>query len=379
MDLVLLAVYGVPFFELFLDIRLSDGRQQGGDHVLVGGDAVELRSRLDDTGPLDEGRHAEAALPGRSLLAVEGDGAAVGPGEGLGAVVGGVEDDGVVVDAELLELGEDTADVVIVLEHAVGIEADAALAFPLLAEVGPDVHARRGHPGEEGLVGLVGPLDEVDRRVGELVVRRLHALFRHGPGVLDLLAALAVGPAVDHAAGAELLPELGILRVVVALRLLLGVEVVEVAEELVEAVDRRQMFVLVAQVVLAELPARVAVGLEERGERHHLVADPLVRAGHPDGEQTGAEGVLAEDEGRPPGGAALLGVPVGEERPFLCHGVDVGRLVAHHPLVVGADVPVADVVAPDDQDVGFVFCRKGCRASQAKPQHGHHSHSKRFP
>jgi hypothetical protein len=48
---------------------------------------------LDDAGPLDEGRHTESALPGRSLLAVEGDGAVVEPGEGLSAVVGGVEDD----------------------------------------------------------------------------------------------------------------------------------------------------------------------------------------------------------------------------------------------------------------------------------------------
>jgi hypothetical protein len=44
-----------------------------------------------------------------------------------------------------------------VLEHAVGVEADAALALPLLGEMGPDVHARRGHPCEEGLVCLITP------------------------------------------------------------------------------------------------------------------------------------------------------------------------------------------------------------------------------
>jgi len=32
-----------------------------------------------------------------------------------------------------------------------------------------------------------------------------------------------------------------------------------------------------------------------------------------------------------------------------------GPFVAHHALVVGADVPVADVVSPDDEDVGFIF------------------------
>ena len=42
------------------------------------------------------------------------------------------------------------------------------------------------------------------------------------------------------------------------LGLLLGVEVVEVAEELVEAVGRRKILVAVAEVVLAELAGGVA-------------------------------------------------------------------------------------------------------------------------
>ena len=37
--------------------------------------------------------------------------------------------------------------------------------------------------------------------------------------------------------------------------------------------------------------------------------------------------------------------------PSLGDAVDVGRLVAHHAVVVGADVELADVVAPDDEDV----------------------------
>ena len=65
-----------------------------------------------------------------------------------------------------------------------------------------------------------------------------HARAGQRTGVLDRLPALAVRPGVQHAARAVLLLELGILRVVVGLRLLLGVEVVEVAEELVEAVHR---------------------------------------------------------------------------------------------------------------------------------------------
>ena len=77
--------------------------------------------------------------------------AAVRPGHGLGAVVGGVDDDRVVGDAEVVELLEHRADHVVVLDHAVGIEADAGLAVGLLLQVRPDVHARGVEPHEERL------------------------------------------------------------------------------------------------------------------------------------------------------------------------------------------------------------------------------------
>jgi hypothetical protein len=42
---------------------------------------------------------------------------------------------------------------------------------------------------------------------------------------------------------------------------------------------------------------------------------------------------------------------------FAGDAVDVRRLVAHHAAVVVADVPGADVVTPDDEDVGFFDAR----------------------
>ena len=50
-------------------------------------------------------------------------------------------------------------------------------------------------------------------------------------------------------------------------RLVLGIEVVEVAEELVEAVDGRQELVAVAEMVLAELAGDVAQRLEQTRRR----------------------------------------------------------------------------------------------------------------
>ena len=137
------------------------------------------------------------------------------------------------------------------------------------------------------------------------------------------------------------------------LRLILGVEVVEVAEELVEAVHRRQELVAVAEVVLAELAGHVAERLQQVGDGRILGLQALRRGGQPDLQQPGAHRALAGDEGGAAGGAGLLAVIVGEDPALIGDAVDVGRPVAHHAAVVGADVPVADVVTHDDQDVGF--------------------------
>jgi hypothetical protein len=58
---------------------------------------------------------------------------------------------------------------------------------------------------------------------------------------------------MEHTSGAKMLLERRVLRVVNILRLLLGIEVVEVTEELIKPVQRRQEFILIAEMVLPEL------------------------------------------------------------------------------------------------------------------------------
>ena len=67
---------------------------------------------------------------------------------------------------------------------------------------------------------------------------------------------------MDHTAGAEFLAELGILRIVVGLRLLLRVEVIQIAKKFIEAMYGRKMIVAVPEVVLAKLAAGVALLLQ---------------------------------------------------------------------------------------------------------------------
>jgi hypothetical protein len=89
---------------------------------------------------------------------------------------------------------------------------------------------------------------------------------------------------VHHAPRAERLAEGAtvshhhVARVVLVLRLLLGVQVVEVAEELVEPVVRRQKLVAVTQVVLTELTCGVAQLLQDHRDRRILLTQAQVGA-----------------------------------------------------------------------------------------------------
>ena len=151
------------------------------------------------------------------------------------------------------------------------------------------------------------------------------------------------------------------------LRLLLGVEVVEIAEKLVEAVVRGQHLVAVAEVVLAELAGHVALRLEHRRDRRILGPHALGGAGKSDLGQAGADRCLPGDERGASRRAALLTVPIGEGRAVAADRVDVGRAVAHHAHVVGAQVESADVVAPDHQDVRLA--RRGGRGRTRRRSH----------
>jgi len=337
-------------------------------------EVVVDRAGPDHAGPADDQGHAEAAFPSRAFFAVEGGDPAVGPAARFRPVVSAVDHDRVVVDPEFLQLVQEQADVIVVFHHAIGIEPDPGPALRFLLQPRPDVHARRAHPDEERLVRFVGAVNEIQARGREFFIRRLHPLAGQRPGILDA----AVGIGVDHAARSELLAELRVLRVIVGFRLFLGVQVIEVAEELVKAVGRRQMLVAVAQVVLAELPGGVALLLQQVGDRGRPIGSAVVAAGHADGQQAGPEGMLAQDERGPPGGAALLGVRVGEHRALAGDPIDVGRAIPHDPMVVGTDVVDADIVAPDDEDVRLLLLgRGGAGGQQAHDgQDGHRQRAK---
>src|SRR5215813_4655726 len=100
--------------------------------------------------------------------------------------------------------------------------------------------------------------------------------------------------------------------------------------------------------VLAELAGGVAQRLEHFSDGRVFLLQADGGPGHADLGQPRTNRILAGDEARAAGSAALLGVVVGEGHPFLRHPVDVRGLVAHHAATEVTDVPYADVVPPED-------------------------------
>ncbi|MNV72989.1 hypothetical protein D3C71_1661120 [compost metagenome] len=87
---------------------------------------------------------------------------------------------------------------------------------------------------------------------------------------------------------------------------------IEIAEELVEAMVGRQVFIAVTQVVLAELPRGVSERFEQLGDGWVFRLQAHSGTWDADLGQAGAHRMLAGDEGRAPRRAALLAVIVGE-------------------------------------------------------------------
>jgi len=64
-------------------------------------------------------------------------------------------------------------------------------------------------------------------------------------------------------------------------RFILGIQMVEITEEFIEAMDGRQEFVAVAEMVLAELSGRVSLRLQEFGDSWVFSGKSFLRSGRP--------------------------------------------------------------------------------------------------
>ncbi len=171
--------------------------------------------------------------------------------------------------AEIVDLLQQITDVAVEFDHPVRVQAVPGLAHRRRLQMREHVHARGVEVAEPRHVLFRLALHEVEGGGQELLVHRLHPLSGQWAGVLDGLLSnlpehridgrivLVRRLALEDAAGSESGLELGVLGVVDILGLFLGVEVIEVPEELIEAMHRRQVLVAIAEMVLAELAGRV--------------------------------------------------------------------------------------------------------------------------
>src|SRR5262249_24592576 len=176
-----------------------------------------------------------------------------------------------------------------------------------------EMHVGRVEPDKERFARLLLALDKVVGRGEKFVVHRLHPLLGQRSRVLDLLLPVRSRPAVQYTPRAEVLLEVRKVffrRIVAQLRLLLGVQVVKIAEELVEAMHGRQVLVFVAKVVLAELASGVTKRLKKVGDARIFSLHPQRSAWDPHLAQTGAKYALPRNERRAPRRATLLAVVV---------------------------------------------------------------------
>ena len=125
------------------------------------------------------------------------------------------------------------------------------------------MYTGRVKPDEKRFTRCVRPLHKIHCCVGKLLIYCFHAFTSEGTGVLNL----AIGIKVNHIAGSKMLAKLGVLGVEVCLGFFFCIQVAETTEKLVEPMVRREEFVLVAQMILAELSGSVAKRLEQLCDR----------------------------------------------------------------------------------------------------------------
>ena len=132
--LVIDAVGRVAGFEFVDDIRLAGGGTKGRYPVVMAHDLIADRAGLDHAGPTDQAGHAEGAFPIGVLLRTEPGHGAVGPGVHVGTVIAGIDNDGIVRDAHVVEGLEEITDDIVVFHHAidvlaVAVDITAAMVF----------------------------------------------------------------------------------------------------------------------------------------------------------------------------------------------------------------------------------------------------------
>ena len=137
-------------------------------------------------------------------------------------IVSAVHNDGVVGDAQFVNLVEDCTNVLIVIDHGIVIFAlpSPGLSQAFRFDMSAKMHVSEIHPDKERFPGLVLFFNKVCRSCCEVIINDLHAFFSQWSGILDILCSIRLGETVDNAPRAEIFQKLRVGWIITVLRFL---------------------------------------------------------------------------------------------------------------------------------------------------------------
>ena len=232
-----------------------------------------------------------------------------------GPVVGGVDEEGVLTQAEILEGIEQAARLVIEFLHHVAVEPALGFSAEAVGGIDDGVHHGMGQVEREGLLGIALFLEELDRLVGVQGGQSPHVPAR--PGGLVVLVELDTAPVIRAEGSEVIIKSLGI------------------GHPLDDGLA-------VGNVPLADAGSLVA------GFLHEFSKGDLA-GGHP--PPFASAWVATREQGRTGRPAHGLRVEGSEEGTFLGQLIEPRSLVGLAP--VAGQIPVALVIGKDDDDVGL--------------------------
>src|SRR6185503_15815701 len=277
------------------------------------------------------------------------------------------------------------------IDHRVviGRLPSAGLAQARWLGVGTEMHVGRIQPAEPGVARRGLFLNPVLGRGNKLIITSFHPLLCERSSILDFLFADTTiplidrgiigvgGPAMENAARCEFFVEFGEIffgRPIWEFRFLFGIQVIEIAEEFMKPVNRRQVFVSISQMIFAELSSGVSQRLQKFRYGCILAFDTNSRPRNADFGETGSKAALSRNERRSTCRAALFPIGIRKQHSFIGQSVYIGCPVAHHAMTVTTEILNTDIVTPDNQNVWLFGPFANSRGHELSPSNSRSRH-----
>src|SRR6476661_6997078 len=108
--------------------------------------------------------------------------------------------------------------------------------------------------------------------------------------------------------------------------------------------------------IFAELCCGIPLCFQYLGQCRVDLLDAAGRTGDADCSHAGANRHLSHDKSRTSGCATWLAIVVSKKDAFIGYAINVWGST-HHAMRVGSDIPHSNVVAEDNEDIGFpILC-----------------------